>query len=91
MSSSCLLSVRFYPLSSTHRLTLNDAVVLAYDYLLTLPAEVHFIWERPKRGSSYWFFLNRYLALSTTLIMAVFTFANLPPEVRREPSFIRVC
>ncbi|KAJ6529623.1 hypothetical protein B0H19DRAFT_1192924 [Mycena capillaripes] len=65
----------------SHAFFLVAFVVVLYDYLLTLPAEVHFIWLRPKRLSSYWFMLNRYFALSTSVIMAVFTFADFAPEV----------
>ncbi|KAJ7159040.1 hypothetical protein C8R43DRAFT_994763 [Mycena crocata] len=56
-------------------------VLVVYDYLVTFSAETRFIWGRPKRLSFYWFLLNRYLTLSTNIIMAVFTFATFSPEV----------
>ncbi|KAJ7484929.1 hypothetical protein B0H11DRAFT_2019278 [Mycena galericulata] len=64
-----------------HVLFLVAFLVLTYDYFLTLPAEIHFIWMRRKRPSSYWFILNRYLALSTTILMAIFTFADFRPQI----------
>ncbi|KAF7349841.1 hypothetical protein MVEN_01284600 [Mycena venus] len=64
----------------SHAFFLLAFVVVVYDYLLTFSAEVHFIWLRPKRPSSYWFILNRYLALSTSIAMAIFTFAYFEPE-----------
>lgn len=60
----------------------------SYDYLITLSDEVHFIWQRPKRRSSYWFLLNRYLAFSTNFIMAFFTFGNFGMQVRSSARFI---
>ncbi|KAJ7698020.1 hypothetical protein B0H17DRAFT_1197013 [Mycena rosella] len=51
-------------------------VILYYDHLLTLPAEVAYIWRRAKTRSAYWFFLNRYLNFFCTLPIAVFNFVQ---------------
>ncbi|KAJ7932222.1 hypothetical protein B0H13DRAFT_1857059 [Mycena leptocephala] len=49
---------------------LAGLALLLYDYLLTLPTEIHIVWPRPKP----WFILVRYLALSTNFTMVVLTF-----------------
>ncbi|KAJ7939166.1 hypothetical protein B0H13DRAFT_2300915 [Mycena leptocephala] len=49
---------------------LAGLALLLYDYLLTLPTEIHIVWPRPKP----WFILIRYLALSTNFTMVVLTF-----------------
>ncbi|KAJ7053147.1 hypothetical protein C8F01DRAFT_1167603 [Mycena amicta] len=61
-----------------HYLFLFAFTVLLYDHLLTLPSEVRFIWPRPTRASTFWFLLNRYLALLTNVLVAVFTLAPIP-------------
>ncbi|KAJ7939594.1 hypothetical protein B0H13DRAFT_2300281 [Mycena leptocephala] len=48
---------------------LAGLVLLIYDYLLTLHAEIHIVWPQPKP----WFILVRYLALSTNFIMVALT------------------
>ncbi|KAJ7121084.1 hypothetical protein C8R44DRAFT_171781 [Mycena epipterygia] len=55
--------------------------ILYYDHLLTLPAEVAYIWRRPKSRSAYWFFLNRYLTFFTTLPITVFNFVQFNHDV----------
>ncbi|KAJ7924539.1 hypothetical protein B0H13DRAFT_1863942 [Mycena leptocephala] len=49
---------------------LAGLVLLLYDYLLTLPTEIHIVWPRPRP----WLLLIRYLALGTILSMVVLTF-----------------
>ncbi|KAJ7877425.1 hypothetical protein B0H14DRAFT_3436126 [Mycena olivaceomarginata] len=51
---------------------LAGLVLLIYDYLLTLPTEIHIVWPWPKP----WFMLVRYLALSTNIIMVALTFGT---------------
>ncbi|KAJ7253119.1 hypothetical protein C8J57DRAFT_1348847, partial [Mycena rebaudengoi] len=64
-----------------HALFLLGLVIPCYDHALTLSEEIRYIWRRPKRPSSYWFFLNRYLALSTNIINTIFTFRPTDPQV----------
>jgi hypothetical protein len=54
------------------RLSCFHVVLLIYDYLLTLPTEIHIVWPWPKP----WFMLVRYLALSTNIIMVALTFGT---------------
>ncbi|KAF8991233.1 hypothetical protein BDQ17DRAFT_1332993 [Cyathus striatus] len=35
--------------------------ILYYDHTLTFGDEVNYVWNRRKRGSAYWFFVNRYV------------------------------
>ncbi|KAJ7883930.1 hypothetical protein B0H14DRAFT_2564697 [Mycena olivaceomarginata] len=51
---------------------LAGLALLLYDYLRTLPTEIHIMWPRPKP----WFILVRYLALSTNFTMVVLTFGT---------------
>ncbi|KAJ7698014.1 hypothetical protein B0H17DRAFT_1050994 [Mycena rosella] len=51
-------------------------VILYYDHLVTLPAEVAYIWRRAKTRSAYWFFLNRYLSFFCTLPITVLDFVQ---------------
>ncbi|KAF8980490.1 hypothetical protein BDQ17DRAFT_1263752, partial [Cyathus striatus] len=52
--------------------------VLYYDHILTFDDEVNYIWNRPKRGSAYWFFANRYVTFFANLLVtiAVFIFSD---------------
>ncbi|KAF7366209.1 hypothetical protein MVEN_00498100 [Mycena venus] len=49
--------------------------VLAYDYLLTLPAEAKYIWKSKLRPSTLWFLLLRYTCLISSIWMYTFYFA----------------
>ncbi|KAJ7253109.1 hypothetical protein C8J57DRAFT_1348830 [Mycena rebaudengoi] len=78
-----------------HGLFLLGLVIPCYDHTLTLSEEIQYIWRRPKRPSSYWFFLNRYLALSTNIINTIFTFrSTISPfrstDPQRCPMFLLV-
>ncbi|KAJ7906521.1 hypothetical protein B0H13DRAFT_2333357 [Mycena leptocephala] len=56
---------------------LAGLVLLLYDYLLTLPTEIHIVGPRPKP----WFLLVRYLALSTNFTMVVLTFGTFRSQM----------
>ncbi|KAJ7855300.1 hypothetical protein B0H14DRAFT_3449089 [Mycena olivaceomarginata] len=56
---------------------LAGLALLLYDYLLTLPTEIHIMWPRPKP----WFILVRYLALSTNFTMVVLTFGTFGSQM----------
>ncbi|KAJ7798119.1 hypothetical protein B0H14DRAFT_3886669, partial [Mycena olivaceomarginata] len=56
---------------------LAGLALLLYDYLLTLPNEIHIVWPRPKP----WFILVCYLALSTNFTMVVLTFGTFGSQV----------
>ncbi|KAJ3526388.1 hypothetical protein NMY22_g10185 [Coprinellus aureogranulatus] len=42
-------------------------VIIYYDYLLTLPSEVKFIWTQPKKPSTYFYLFCRYSLLANFL------------------------
>ncbi|KAJ7076505.1 hypothetical protein B0H15DRAFT_864063 [Mycena belliarum] len=63
--------------------------ILYYDHLLTFPAEVAYIWRRPKSRSAYWFFLNRYLNFFSTLPVTVFNFVRFDHAVCTKYAFFR--
>ncbi|KAJ7260582.1 hypothetical protein C8J57DRAFT_478177 [Mycena rebaudengoi] len=74
-----------------HGLFLLGLVIPCYDHTLTLSEEIQYIWRRPKRPSSYWFFLNRYLALSTNIINTIFTFrSTISPFRSTDPQMSHV-
>ena len=59
-------------------------VMLYYDYVLTLPREIEFLW--PPHNSQGWFtlvfFLNRYIPIIGILPIAVSYFIPVNPAVR---------
>jgi hypothetical protein len=59
-------------------------VVLYYDYVLTLPQEIQFLW--PPHNKQGWFtlacFLNRYIPIIGTLPIVLSHFIRVTPEVR---------
>ncbi|KAI3615673.1 hypothetical protein WG66_011890 [Moniliophthora roreri] len=54
---------------------------LYYDHILTFGDEVKHIWKRAKIQSSYWFFLNRYLAFFGNISVTVLGFTSLDASV----------
>jgi hypothetical protein len=59
-------------------------VLLYYDYMLTLPREIQFLW--PPHNKQGWFtlafFINRYVPLIGFLPIAVSLFIPVNPAVR---------
>ncbi|THU96205.1 hypothetical protein K435DRAFT_101806 [Dendrothele bispora CBS 962.96] len=55
---------------------LLGTVILYWDHILTFGDEVKYIWFRPKISSSYWFFLNRYIAFFGSIPLLVLTLAT---------------
>ncbi|KAJ7628746.1 hypothetical protein FB45DRAFT_919155 [Roridomyces roridus] len=51
-------------------------VVLYYDHALSLPAEITYIWRRPKTRSALWFLLNRYLTFFATIPVTALNFVQ---------------
>ena len=45
----------------------SPPAILYYDYLLTLPAELKFIWTQPKKPSTYFYLFCRYSLLANLL------------------------
>ena len=45
----------------------TTTAILYYDYILTLPDEIEYIWKNPRRLSTLFYFLCRY-ALAANLI-----------------------
>ncbi|KAJ7281588.1 hypothetical protein C8J57DRAFT_1559455 [Mycena rebaudengoi] len=64
----------------SHTLFLLGLVIPCYDHILTLSDEIRYIWMRPKLRSSYWFLLNRYLALSVNIFNAISIFRPADPQ-----------
>ncbi|TCD67348.1 hypothetical protein EIP91_000215, partial [Steccherinum ochraceum] len=48
--------------------------ILYYDYLLTLPGEVAYIWQKPRSIPSYLFLLNRYFSILASFVIDSETF-----------------
>jgi hypothetical protein len=55
---------------------------LIYDHLLTLDAEVKFVWSAKLGPGTCWFLAVRYIALSANIGVAVYYFRDLDHEVR---------
>ncbi|KAL7277118.1 hypothetical protein ACG7TL_008963 [Trametes sanguinea] len=48
--------------------------LLAYDHLLTLSGEIHFVWNRKFSGATVLFVLNRYVNLFSKIVLPISTF-----------------
>lgn len=48
--------------------------------------EVRFLWRKAKTRSTYYFFVNRYLAFFGDVAITVFRFVAVPTSVRRDIS-----
>ncbi|KAJ6569069.1 hypothetical protein B0H19DRAFT_1065846 [Mycena capillaripes] len=70
-------------LRTSRSLFLAAIVVLLYDHLLMLPAEVIYIWTpaRHKKKSSALYLLIRYFALCSNMAMFSFLLGNFTPEI----------
>ncbi|KAJ7852448.1 hypothetical protein B0H13DRAFT_1904616 [Mycena leptocephala] len=66
----------FYEIPKIHVLT----AVFIYDYLLTLSAEVMYIWVRGNELGSAWFLLIRYSAILGNIAEAFLLFGSFSPE-----------
>jgi hypothetical protein len=56
--------------------------ILVYDHLLTLGAEVKYIWSSKLRPSTWWFFAVRYIGLGANIVLSVYNFGEFDHEVR---------
>ncbi|ETW76079.1 hypothetical protein HETIRDRAFT_330400, partial [Heterobasidion irregulare TC 32-1] len=64
-------------------------VILYYDHLITLPAEVSRIWSRARSKPALWFFLNRYVPFLAHIIVVVFTLADMTPSDKVTATHLR--
>ena len=67
-----------------HFLLTDFLAMMYYDYLLTLPREIQFLW--PPHNKQGWFtfacFLNRYLPVIGLMPLAASYFIQVTPAVR---------
>ena len=61
------------------------AVLIAYDYLLTIRRESRLFWKRKVNAASLLFFVNRYLAVFYYVGLAYYRCLDLPFPVRCIP------
>ena len=54
------------------------AAILAYDYLLTFPREVQFVWTRKFSPATALFLLNRYLIVLLYFLVFITLFPIIP-------------
>lgn len=59
-------------------------VILYYDYLVTLPVEIQYIWPKLFSKSSIWFFINRYIPIfgNIPILLSSFASATAREQVR---------
>ncbi|KAJ7466814.1 hypothetical protein B0H11DRAFT_1921704 [Mycena galericulata] len=60
---------------------------LYWDHLITLDAEIRYLWRRPKSSGAFLFFGVRYGALLGNIPVTVFSFVNLSPPSASKCSF----
>ncbi|KAF8549111.1 hypothetical protein OG21DRAFT_629999 [Imleria badia] len=83
MSSDSELASEVAVLQFTNILSLVIVTAVAYDYIITLPKEMHYIWNRPWTFVSAMFFIVRYVGLAVALIEGLYgsTFIPGPTQV----------
>ncbi|KAJ6613172.1 hypothetical protein B0H10DRAFT_2049797 [Mycena sp. CBHHK59/15] len=62
---------------------------LYWDHLLTFGDEVRFLWRKAKSRSTYYFFLNRYLACFSYIVITVFQFTSVSISVCKHVNLFR--
>ncbi|KAJ6564974.1 hypothetical protein DFH09DRAFT_1145416 [Mycena vulgaris] len=62
---------------------------LYWDHLITLRDEVRFLWRKAKTRSTFYFFVNRYLACFGDVVITVFQFTSVPASVCRHVNLFR--
>ncbi|ESK82501.1 hypothetical protein Moror_14406 [Moniliophthora roreri MCA 2997] len=62
---------------------LFGVTLLYWDHILTFPAEVKYLWKRPRAISGYMFFLNRYFTALTNIVVII---SRLGPKSLLESS-----
>ncbi|KAK7046507.1 hypothetical protein R3P38DRAFT_2874099 [Favolaschia claudopus] len=63
--------------------------VLYFDHLLTLGMEIELLWRRRTSFSAYWFFVNRYFGLFSTVAVSALPFVNGSEKACRHYSLFR--
>ncbi|OSD05083.1 hypothetical protein PYCCODRAFT_1363009, partial [Trametes coccinea BRFM310] len=63
--------------------------LLAYDHLLTLSGEIHFVWNRKFSGATVLFVLNRYVNLFSKIVLPISTFW-WPNQTDKHTSLLQV-
>ncbi|KAF8513820.1 hypothetical protein BU17DRAFT_68616 [Hysterangium stoloniferum] len=71
-------------ISSHTSLTTGIAVLFSYDTILTLPAEIQFVWKSRIRLPSVLYIIARYFSLIERICFVVFDWADGPLEVGGE-------
>ncbi|KAJ7460019.1 hypothetical protein B0H11DRAFT_2242245 [Mycena galericulata] len=61
-----------------NELYLISITFLYWDHFLTFDDEVRFLWKKAKTRSTFYFFLNRYLAFFGDIVITVFQFVAVP-------------
>ncbi|KAJ7053653.1 hypothetical protein C8F01DRAFT_1260284 [Mycena amicta] len=67
--------------------------LLYWDHIITLDVEVQYIWKRRKSMSTYWFFINRYVALAgniPVMILPYWVVSRKAYVLRRVPVLVVV-
>ncbi|KAF9549074.1 hypothetical protein CPC08DRAFT_769155 [Agrocybe pediades] len=74
------LAVLFY---YDHAITIGgDSDILAQNIAQSwlTGREINYLWKRPKRRSSYWFFANRYIPFFANIAITILSYMDLTPE-----------
>ncbi|KAJ6571478.1 hypothetical protein B0H19DRAFT_1130076 [Mycena capillaripes] len=64
-----------------NELHLVSITFLYFDHALSFSDEVRFLWRKAKTRSTYYFFVNRYLAFFGGAVITVFRFVAVPTSV----------
>ncbi|KAJ7223575.1 hypothetical protein GGX14DRAFT_658551 [Mycena pura] len=78
MSSALVAEVSGYRFVNVWDLV--PLTILVYDHLLTLDAEIDYMWRKPKRFGFFLFVLLRYISVVATTVIININFRNIPVE-----------
>ncbi|KAJ7637343.1 hypothetical protein DFH06DRAFT_1219477 [Mycena polygramma] len=70
-----------YALRLQNELHLVSITFLYFDHAISFGDEVRFLWRKAKTRSTYYFFMNRYLAFFGDIAITVFHFMAVPTSV----------
>lgn len=75
-------------ISRPQRSTHSEAVIILYEYIITIGKEVQLFWNRKVTGASVLFFLNRYIVLGLNLYALPVTSIPVSDGVRQTTSVL---
>ncbi|TDL16073.1 hypothetical protein BD410DRAFT_649015 [Rickenella mellea] len=64
----------------SNRVLLSGSVIVFYDYVLTLPAEISEIWRAKRSGAQVLFVMTRYSFIANIMLQYILSFNANPTD-----------